>query len=846
VKKYLKEKLEVENYTDTGEDTSLILKQVHIEVDSVMSGYHKYNQIKNTLYSNRQDISQLLKPEHVLLKRCMTPLIKAIKAFVDKASNRPAARRHFAVAQYLKQMRTAEVASVVLRSVINSLSWEKCTRTTLAKNIANNLRLHLTYKIFKEQFPHLLKHVLFRGKVRAKSKLDAVLIANNHYNIDEDEAAETFKLNLGIILIMLCINSTGIMRVETVTTFNGVLKKTAVVKPHPDLVKALEIAHDKCSVFKHTVPPLICKPLDWYDFDSGGYHTNFFAKRYPLVKLRGQTVRNKIEPNVSQNVYDAVNHLQHTAYQINNDVYEVMSQLVSTGGAIAGIPDMDISLKMPPKPWQTPEEKQYVKEHNKLLLKDYCDKRDAYEAEFQSNKTKRLSMQYKLDFARRYKDDSIYYPWFLDWRGRLYPFTSHVNPQIDDTGRALIKYKEGKIIGDSGITWLEIHGANTFGIDKLSYVDRVKFIQENTREILKCANDPYSFKLWTEADEPFKFLAFCYEYRDIHTKYNKPSLQHLTYLPVTVDGSCNGLQHYAALLRDERGGRAVNLIPAETPQDIYAEVAKEVDKLVREDAKNGNTEALKWIDKVNRSVVKPNVMTTVYGVTNFGMADQLIKVVTNKTREENREYLNLPEDFVESSRDNARSACKYLAKHVHTAIKTVSVAAVAGMDWFRSVAEILHETNSDVMWYSPVGFYVNQSYKKQQGKMIGTVFNKVKLSSYMLYDKEELSRRKQMQGLAPNVVHSLDSSHCMKTILACKNEGINSLSMVHDSYGTHAPDMNRLSILLRETFVEQYSQNVLDNFKEYLEVTYNVCLPDLPPCGGLDITQVLNSLYFFA
>ncbi len=35
------------------------------------------------------------------------------------------------------------------------------------------------------------------------------------------------------------------------------------------------------------------------------------------------------------------------------------------------------------------------------------------------------------------------------------------------------------------------------------------------------------------------------------------------------DGSCNGLQHYAALARDQDGGRAVNLMPGEAPADVY-------------------------------------------------------------------------------------------------------------------------------------------------------------------------------------------------------------------------------------------------------------------------------------
>ena len=43
--------------------------------------------------------------------------------------------------------------------------------------------------------------------------------------------------------------------------------------------------------------------------------------------------------------------------------------------------------------------------------------------------------------------------------------------------------------------------------------------------------------------------------------------------PVHVDGTCNGLQHYAALGRDKRGGEAVNLMPYGKPQVSYLSVA---------------------------------------------------------------------------------------------------------------------------------------------------------------------------------------------------------------------------------------------------------------------------------
>lgn len=42
------------------------------------------------------------------------------------------------------------------------------------------------------------------------------------------------------------------------------------------------------------------------------------------------------------------------------------------------------------------------------------------------------------------------------------------------------------------------------------------------------------------------------------------------------DGSCNGLQHYAALGRDVIGATSVNLMPCEVPQDVYSGVAQQV------------------------------------------------------------------------------------------------------------------------------------------------------------------------------------------------------------------------------------------------------------------------------
>uniref|UniRef100_UPI002FBEC18E DNA-directed RNA polymerase n=1 Tax=Escherichia coli TaxID=562 RepID=UPI002FBEC18E len=52
-------------------------------------------------------------------------------------------------------------------------------------------------------------------------------------------------------------------------------------------------------------------------------------------------------------------------------------------------------------------------------------------------------------------------------------------------------------------------------------------------------------------------------------------------LPLAFDGSCSGIQHFSAMLRDEVGGLAVNLLPSETVQDIYGIVAKKVNEILQ-------------------------------------------------------------------------------------------------------------------------------------------------------------------------------------------------------------------------------------------------------------------------
>src|SRR5690606_17603229 len=147
--------------------------------------------------------------------------------------------------------------------------------------------------------------------------------------------------------------------------------------------------------------------------------------------------------------------------------------------------------------------------------------------------------------------------------------------QGEDLDRGILQFAEAVPQTDEGRRWLKIHAANCWandGLDKARFDDRVQWVDEHIGRIRSVAADPLADKWWAEAENPWQFLATCFELvRD----------DGLTQLPVSVDGSCNGLQHYSAMGLDPIGGAAVNLLPSDRPNDIYQLVADKVADAVR-------------------------------------------------------------------------------------------------------------------------------------------------------------------------------------------------------------------------------------------------------------------------
>jgi DNA-directed RNA polymerase len=77
--------------------------------------------------------------------------------------------------------------------------------------------------------------------------------------------------------------------------------------------------------------------------------------------------------------------------------------------------------------------------------------------------------------------------------------------------------------------------------------------------------------------------------------------------------------------------------------------------------------------------------------------------------------------------------------------------------------------------------------------------------------------RRQRTAFPSNFVHSLDATHMIMSAIACKNRGLD-FATAHDSFWTHARDIDTMNKVLREQFIKLHKQSLMENLRnEFIE-----------------------------
>ena len=440
--------------------------------------------------------------------------------------------------------------------------------------------------------------------------------------------------------------------------------------------------------------------------------------------------------------------------------------------------------------------------------------------------------------------DEVFLPATMDFRGRVYA-KPHLNHQRADYVKAMWLFTEGKELTPEGINQLKIHLANCGDFNKMSkaqFADRIKWVNNNFPKIYDTVMDPWEDLWWTKADSPFCFLVACREL----VGFVEEGASYVCHLPVAIDGSCSGLQHYSAMLRDPKGAKSVNLVPTDSPEDVYKEVSNIVNELVMSD--KDDPMALEWLaHKIDRKVTKRATMTLCYGSKQYGWKEQLMEDFMDVYKKEVSLGSRENHPFSDPGKASA-----YMAKKLDIALRMTVEAAVEGMDWLQETAAVLAKENKPLVWTTPVGFPVVNGYYEPILKTIDIKIRGRRLRNKLLLGyTDNLKRTKQRSTIAPNFVHSYDACHLMMVALQAKKEGINSFLLIHDSFGCLPSDMERFAKIVREQFVVLYENHdpfmaIHENALIVLSDKGRKNLTEPPAKGSLKIDEIQRSKYAFA
>jgi len=793
-----------------------------------------------------------------LLSGAVPTLADAMRADLKATRKGPTGRIKSRLPQYAlmcKLVGSCEVIAGITCKVVIDRIYGGPRLTTLAAILGHQLEHEARFKALKKDQPYFFKvavrNVLNQRYTNKVQRLIGVATRSGAQNEAEWVPWTTEQCaHLGLWAIEMMRVSTGLIEViqadDPTKPFGASNRKwkkpfrVFMAKDTEDWVKAFNM---DAELLTPVFLPMVEPPAPWVPpfTYGGGYGPVNDGFNFPLIKTQNRRYLEAIETKYSDHmgeVYDALNTLQSTPWVINRPVLGALKHLWTRQVTVGGLPPLgDVPLPPRPPQFQDDTEKRRWKKAAHLA-----------HIENRLRASKRFATARSILIAEKFVNEpDIFFPYQMDFRGRVYPVPFFLQPQGADVARGLLKFGEGKAITTKAqADWLRVCGANHFGMDKIPVTERVQWVIENEPLIKEVAEFPTECLWWGEADAPFQFLAFCFEYAE----FLKQGYGFVSSLPIHLDGTNNGLQILSLLMRDPVGAIATNVVPGPTPMDIYGTVAEKLKVrlgVIRDTLETPLEErqmADSWLSLgITRKTCKRPVMVLPYGGTIHSTRDYIAEwykeVVTENPRMVRPWAL-----------DRLHKPSRWLATIMWESIKDTVGCAQEAMEFLQGCAEVAVKANRPVSWVTPSGFPVLQQYfKGTRTEIKGTVMGRICKVYFRRDNPKQLAGKRMLNGVSPNFVHSLDAACLHKTVGFAKSGGIKHFSMIHDSYGTVAADVDSMAGALRHAFSTVFATDLLGDFRDQvasqLPEEFRKALPEVPKFGSLDVTVVRESEYFF-
>lgn len=552
--------------------------------------------------------------------------------------------------------------------------------------------------------------------------------------------------------------------------------------------------------------------------------------------------------NIGQTTLDALNLIQSTPWAVNKFTLNTINNLANIGKDVgyhdtsSGEFEVVFRFQKPEQPILQTKSLNQTESMQELDWKDYNTQKRKRLSKFESNLGVYRSTRRIVDLANEMSEhDVFYYPHALDFRTRIYPIPTDLTPQGNDLSKGLLRFARGKKLGTEGVYWLGVMVASHFGYDKLSLDERFRKASDPDFFSTMCrvVNDPIKNREWIKADAPLQFLAVANEW--VTAMGLDDPKDFISYLPGSLDGSCNGMQHLSIMARDTVGATATNCRSIEERNDLYQEVAERVYQAVEADAHQGNSLAIEVLPRLlqpsgRRNVVKRATMTQSYGVTDYGITQFMID-----------------DDHVSGLSDEFSSA-RYLQNKIVAALDTTLSKGRALQTWFKTMAQRCAQNGKPFIFDTPAGSRIVMAYYRAEESRIKTlntkfvVYNRPSKGETQeeFYNRVGLNVQKMESSASPNFVHAHDAAHLQLTVVEMSNRGINDFCMIHDSFGCPMSQVGIMRDALRQQIVKMYEGDCLERIKNSVEYHSGLKMPEPPEIGDFDINEILQSEYFFS
>ena len=371
----------------------------------------------------------------------------------------------------------------------------------------------------------------------------------------------------------------------------------------------------------------------------------------------------------------------------------------------------------------------------------------------------------------------FYFKWAYDKRGRVYSKGYHINIQANEYHKACLSFSKSVELTDRGWYWLKVDIANAFGLDKLTWNERVAYVDEHITDMLADI-DTWSAK----ADDPLLAKSALLAYRDSLVTGKSSHI-------VRLDATTSGPQLMSVMTRDIDGMERFNVIGSSVRRDFYTEVATAIYDQTRDSKLWGSNPDFKKI----RKDIKRSIMTYYY-----------------------------------NSEANPKAYFGEDSKELKVFYDVMATSAKGAVELKGYINSLWSDTKLYNAWCLPDGHYAYCPVMVQDKKRVEIKEMKGGTATMTVVCDVNKPSHEPHRSLMPSTIHSIDALMMRWVVEILNDQGIE-VSPIHDSFGVNAEHCDALREAYRKCLARLYREDIRNSILKQIQPDAEFELPEYDP-----------------